>query len=917
LLPASCGGWNGEDEMQKILGWATTIAMGFLASCDGGGEEGSSARAGASGAETASRGGAAGAPMSGRGGAGGAGDASEGTAAGQEGTTPGSAAGNTGAAAADGGGTAGEAGQAGTADNGGAGGAIGNADDAGAIVSFTRDGETLEVLAVPGEVVVMLVSDATAAHASELIEGLGASRVAEEPQEQRFLAAVTPGTEADYIAQLDGDPRVVQVLPNVVSWDYGRATVLEGLCPQEEGDSSHAQRVMASFARASKATAACKTIRVSYEGFPRYEEYGVAEKLSEGLRASGSKFLNTSFGPRVDEIERELARWHPHDCDPSVAMKKRPCKAEAERVARDGLKAVWPARLQVVSNYCAFATSGTCDAVVALAAGNDTLKLGSVFAAITAARLTGILTSNAVIVGADATFSNVPSGAEANFDLTIGTTTVRATSYVKGRNTEALGTDYSPPAHAGTSFASPFVLGLIWRTEQEVLREINESPSYPLREPAQKEAAKEVATAEAVCMVKRAARARGGKLGEDALGTTPIVDRCCLDLNGPDRQGMEWNGTACACPKDRPVWKPAALTCTCAADQPIRFEDPALADIVRSALDRASGDVLGSEVTSITSLNAEQTLLTSFNGLECLSALTDLDLSVEWESYYDAGLPAADLAPLGTLAHLQRLNLANVFVTDIGALSNLVELTWLDLESGGVGPTRLTDVGPLAGLANLSDLNLDGQRVRDLGPLATLTNLTQLSAVGNGVVDVTALAGLTKLTALDLANNDIVDIGPLAGLTKLESLDLDEAGGGTGNRIADLSPLSALSELTTLRLQNTGVTGIGALAKLTNLTSLDLSYNQITDIGALANLGKLQDVDISNNAITDLSPLVQSGAPLTSVTAFCNPMDCQGQCANACELYWEMSLFGKGCIASAPVSGTCTCTQQLSSSSCK
>ena len=59
----------------------------------------------------------------------------------------------------------------------------------------------------------------------------------------------------------------------------------------------------------------------------------------------------------------------------------------------------------------------------------------------------------------------------------------------------------------------------------------------------------------------------------------------------------------------------------------------------------------------------------------------------------------------------------------------------------------------------------------DITPLAGLTNLTYLDLDENLISDITPLAGLTGLVSLDLVHNRILDASPLAGLTNLtESL---------------------------------------------------------------------------------------------------------------------------------------------------
>ena len=87
---------------------------------------------------------------------------------------------------------------------------------------------------------------------------------------------------------------------------------------------------------------------------------------------------------------------------------------------------------------------------------------------------------------------------------------------------------------------------------------------------------------------------------------------------------------------------------------------------------------------------------------------------------------------------------------------------------------KISDIKPLAGLTNLTQLYLGGNKISDIKPLAGLTNLTQLSLSGNQISDIKPLAGLTNLTKVDLTENQISDIKPLSGLTNLIVLYLQE-----------------------------------------------------------------------------------------------------------------------------------------------
>ncbi|MFZ4727610.1 MAG: leucine-rich repeat domain-containing protein, partial [Pseudanabaena sp.] len=87
---------------------------------------------------------------------------------------------------------------------------------------------------------------------------------------------------------------------------------------------------------------------------------------------------------------------------------------------------------------------------------------------------------------------------------------------------------------------------------------------------------------------------------------------------------------------------------------------------------------------------------------------------------------------------------------------------------------QISDIKPLAGLTNLTELYLSINEITDIRPLEGLTNLTKLYLSINEITDIRPLEGLTNLTKLSLARNKVSDIKPLAGLTKLIVLYLGD-----------------------------------------------------------------------------------------------------------------------------------------------
>ena len=98
-----------------------------------------------------------------------------------------------------------------------------------------------------------------------------------------------------------------------------------------------------------------------------------------------------------------------------------------------------------------------------------------------------------------------------------------------------------------------------------------------------------------------------------------------------------------------------------------------------------------------------------------------------------------------------------------------------------LGFNPLTDLGPLAALPELEDLNLDGA-LPNLRGLAALTGLKRLSLRHNGIRDLAMLTGLTELEALDVGDNRITDLRPMVGLEQWRSFGRIETASPTFGR---------------------------------------------------------------------------------------------------------------------------------------
>jgi len=331
----------------------------------------------------------------------------------------------------------------------------------------------------------------------------------------------------------------------------------------------------------------------------------------------------------------------------------------------------------------------------------------------------------------------------------------------------------------------------------------------------------------------------------------------------------------------------------------IEFNDPALEQKVRQALNLPEGDVTAGDAATL-------------DYLDC-----DMPQGVS------DGERIRDVSALRFFVNLTCLKLDNNLIEDIRALeglTNLQELYLLDNPTGDLpqlsGMTQMIRLGIVAGTEDFSFLNnmpeLEELRIDGLDTLpAELLNLPHLTifcSLNGGLTDISLLARIPALTAIDLSWNFITDLTPLSGLP-LTELYLQ------GNPIEDYSPIADIypnlagrnfeyietfepddpdaviafpdpvleqkiraaigkpegeltagdaAQVTGLSIANDWqaqipreikVTDLTGLEYFINLRELDAGFNDITDLSPLAGLTQLRKLNLGGNTIIDLSPL--------------------------------------------------------------
>jgi internalin A len=202
-----------------------------------------------------------------------------------------------------------------------------------------------------------------------------------------------------------------------------------------------------------------------------------------------------------------------------------------------------------------------------------------------------------------------------------------------------------------------------------------------------------------------------------------------------------------------------------------------------------------------------------------------------------------DLTPVGSLEGLEDLKVSNAKMTTLAPLEKLVHLERLNL----VNSSLLTDIGALAVLPNLKDLQFFANQVRDLGPVGAASQLRTLT-IRNVSAPLDPLARLGSLEQLEVDAKG--DLWPLSTLTGLRSLSL------WGGRVSEPAPLGKLVGLQSLDVSSAHVSTVDFASTLRQLKNIDLDYDRdLKDLKPLRGLPALTDVEAAETAIDDLTPL--------------------------------------------------------------
>lgn len=307
--------------------------------------------------------------------------------------------------------------------------------------------------------------------------------------------------------------------------------------------------------------------------------------------------------------------------------------------------------------------------------------------------------------------------------------------------------------------------------------------------------------------------------------------------------------------------------------------------------------------TRLVRLNAAQNSIRALDGIpttvreltisrNLLSDLTSWDRLANLQYVDISNNEIKSLSSFRSLVHLRDLVADNTGLTSLDGIN--YHETLLTVSARGNAIQELDFEGTC--LQRLTNLDLEGNKIRKIENLHELSSLSHLCLKGNRLVEFApserlALKHLVisdnKLKRLDLTampglhlvcadRNRLTTVNGLRRTKHLDSLSLREQGGSkpvdvsmlaeayevrklflSGNRVGTFMPSRAFLNLQTLDLANCGLQrlsdDLGAM--MPNLRVLNLNFNGLSDVSGLVGISRLKRLHLAGNRFAEIKVL--------------------------------------------------------------
>lgn len=260
--------------------------------------------------------------------------------------------------------------------------------------------------------------------------------------------------------------------------------------------------------------------------------------------------------------------------------------------------------------------------------------------------------------------------------------------------------------------------------------------------------------------------------------------------------------------------------------------------VIREHLNKPTGDIINTELDTITKIYARNRNIENIYGIEFCLNLNTLDIGEN---------SISDLVPLITL------NKLSILKADNNIISYMEPFLWLGgLTNLYLNNNTLPSIDVLSHLKYLTTLFLNNTTIQDISPLSNLLNLRYLTLSGNPIDNFEPIGNIDSLNTLELVNLNQFDFSDIKDISNLQTLYL------TNTPVVNLDSIANITSLQNLIMTNCSLSNIDSLANLNKLAKLLLNYNIIVDITSLTELHELYELNLENNYISDILPLVNN-----------------------------------------------------------
>ncbi|TDY12270.1 leucine-rich repeat domain-containing protein [Meridianimaribacter flavus] len=222
-------------------------------------------------------------------------------------------------------------------------------------------------------------------------------------------------------------------------------------------------------------------------------------------------------------------------------------------------------------------------------------------------------------------------------------------------------------------------------------------------------------------------------------------------------------------------------------------------------------------------------------------------LDKEWKSIFLENIDNPINKDIG-IYDLSKIKSTSILKIDNKEIKSLLPLTFLEnLKELYLARVQIQDFSPIQRLTKLEKLELIDLNLKEVGFLSYLDDLKHLNLSNNKISSryFEPIENLNSLVYLNMSNNEIHSFGGYYNknrnnFSQLEKVDL------TSNKVQNLADLSMLKNLKTLILKDNYLDKIEYLHRSTNLKMIDLKNNILEKEQILDLKNKITDCEIKH-----------------------------------------------------------------------